>query len=141
MRAPMLVRRFRMPPRHLPTSSPRPTPSPAIRIRLNNMAYTLSRYSIIFIAGALALFIISFAFVASAQESTITFPVSELGNCKDKKACHAYCDDLAHVTECVAFAESHGLMSTDEARQARKFSRLGGKGPGGCTSKDSCESY
>ena len=105
------------------------------------MAHTLSRYSIIFIAGALALFIISFAFVASAQESTITFPVSELGNCKDKKACHAYCDDLAHVTECVAFAESHGLMSTDEARQARKFSRLGGKGPGGCTSKDSCESY
>ncbi|OGL72347.1 hypothetical protein A3D72_04680 [Candidatus Uhrbacteria bacterium RIFCSPHIGHO2_02_FULL_57_19] len=87
-----------------------------------------------------ALFVLSAA-LASAQESTITFPVAELGNCTSKSECHAYCDNLANIKKCVAFAESHGLMSAEEARQAREFERLGGKGPGGCTSKDSCESF
>ncbi|MEK7601346.1 MAG: hypothetical protein AAB480_02340 [Patescibacteria group bacterium] len=87
-----------------------------------------------------SLFILSAALV-SAQESTVTFPVPELGNCASKSKCRVYCDDLAHVKECVAFAESHGLMSAGEAKKAREFERLGGKGPGGCTSKDSCESY
>ena len=87
-----------------------------------------------------AIFVLSAA-LASAQESTVTFPVPELGNCTSKSKCRAYCDDLAHVKECVAFAESHGLMSAEEAKQAREFERLGGKGPGGCTSKDSCESF
>ncbi|OGG66118.1 hypothetical protein A3D71_02240 [Candidatus Kaiserbacteria bacterium RIFCSPHIGHO2_02_FULL_55_20] len=87
-----------------------------------------------------ALFILSAA-LASAQESTITFPVPELGNCASKSECRTYCDDLANIKTCVAFAESHGLMSAEEARQAREFERLGGKGPGGCTSKDSCESF
>ncbi|MBI5457999.1 hypothetical protein HY971_04735, partial [Candidatus Kaiserbacteria bacterium] len=87
-----------------------------------------------------ALFVLSAA-LASAQESTVTFPVGELGNCASKSECHAYCDNLANIKKCVAFAESHGLMSAEEARQAREFERLGGKGPGGCTSKDSCESF
>ncbi len=95
------------------------------------------------IGGALllgALFMLSAA-LASAQESTITFPVSELGSCASKSECHTYCNDLAHVKACVAFAESHGLMTANEAKKAREFERLGGKGPGGCTSKDSCENY
>lgn len=78
---------------------------------------------------------------AGAQESTVTFPVAELGNCESKAACHTYCDDLSHVDACVRFAESHGLMSADDARHAREFARLGGKGPGGCTSKEACEAY
>jgi len=76
-----------------------------------------------------------------AQESTITYPVADLGNCENKSACRTYCDDLAHVNECVAFAEAHGLMSAEEARAAREFARLGGEGPGGCTSKEECETY
>ena len=92
-------------------------------------------------ALAATAFLIFFAFGVSAQESTITFPIPELGNCGSKAACHKYCDDLAHVNECIAFAEVHGLMSTNEVRKAREFSKLGGKGPGGCTSKDSCQAY
>ncbi|MDO8514794.1 MAG: hypothetical protein Q7S50_04585 [bacterium] len=95
------------------------------------------------VGGAMVLgaFFILSAALASAQESTVTFPVPELGNCASKSKCRAYCDDLAHVKECITFAESHGLMSAGEAKKAREFERLGGKGPGGCTSKDSCESY
>ncbi|MEK7093462.1 MAG: hypothetical protein AAB927_03160, partial [Patescibacteria group bacterium] len=102
-----------------------------------------AKLNIIRIGGAMvvgALFVLS-AVLVNAQESTITFPVPELGNCASKSKCRAYCDDLAHVKVCIAFAESHGLMSADEAKKAREFERLGGKGPGGCTSKDSCESY
>ena len=102
-----------------------------------------ARLTMVRICGATALgmlFVLSAALV-SAQESTVTFPVPELGNCTSKSKCRAYCDDLTHVKVCVAFAESHGLISAEEARQAREFERLGGKGPGGCTSKDSCESY
>src|SRR3989338_1052880 len=119
--------------RHQPTSCPKPILSPTTRIHLNSMRLVLSSF-----AAALIIFA---AAVASAQESTITFPVAELGNCGSKSECHAYCDDLAHVKECIAFAESHGLMSAGEAKKAREFERLGGKGPGGCTSKDECEKY
>lgn len=84
--------------------------------------------------------LLAFVVLAQAQEG-ITYPLLELGGCENKEACHAYCDDLAHVKECVAFAEAHGLMDADDAREARTFAELGGVGPGGCTSKDACESY
>jgi len=100
----------------------------------------LTAVGIVGVAMLGALFGLS-AVLVNAQESTVTFPVPELGNCASKSKCRAYCDDLTHIKACVAFAESHGLMSAEEARQAREFERLGGKGPGGCTSKDSCESF
>lgn len=90
---------------------------------------------------ALALLLIVFASVAGAQVSAVSFPIAELGNCGSKAECHAYCDDLANVSACVAFAESNGLMDAKEAKAAKEFSRLGGKGPGGCTSKDACEAF
>lgn len=98
---------------------------------------------IISVVGALAVsgLLILGASSVVAQESTIAYPIAELGGCESKDACRTYCDDLAHVTECVAFAESHGLMDADEAREARLFAGLGGKGPGGCTSKEACEAY
>lgn len=77
-------------------------------------------------------------------EANIIFPVVELGGCEDKRACKAYCDDPAHLVECVDFAEKHGLMKREEAARARKF---GGRvvqgvgGPGGCRSHQECERY
>ncbi|MEK7479165.1 MAG: hypothetical protein AAB634_01365 [Patescibacteria group bacterium] len=75
--------------------------------------------------------------------SGITFPVEELGGCRNKNECKKYCDDSAHLTECVAFAEDHGLMNKTEAERARKF---GGTlqergGPGGCRTPQECESF
>ncbi|MDP3974800.1 MAG: hypothetical protein Q8P88_00740 [Candidatus Jorgensenbacteria bacterium] len=82
---------------------------------------------------------------ALAQERTgaanIQFPVAELGNCGSEGECKTYCDDPANREACFAFAESNGLMSQAEAATARKFAKGGFTGPGGCTSKESCESY
>lgn len=60
------------------------------------------------------------------------------GKCTDKKSCEAYCEDDAHVTECVTFAESSGMITKEEAAMVRK---TGGKGPGGCTSQQACDTY
>ena len=59
------------------------------------------------------------------------------GGCTSKEQCEAYCEDDAHINECVAFAEKAGFMSKAEAEMARK---TGGRGPGGCR-RDECEAY
>jgi len=119
--------------------------------------------NISFISGSRALaltvlvfgLVISYGVVAQAQgvpeapseeriaASGISFPVAELGNCANKRECKVYCDDATHMSECIAFAERHGLMNKGEAARARKFStRLqGAGGPGGCRSHLACESY
>lgn len=95
----------------------------------------------VMVALAISALLIFAATLTRAQDIAITYPVAELGGCGSKDECRAYCDDLAHVNECVAFAEAHGLMDTEEAEDAREFAKLGGEGPGGCTSKDECEAY
>src|SRR3989338_391085 len=65
--------------------------------------------------------------VAFAQESTITFPVPELGNCTSKEQCKTYCDDPANHDSCIAFAESHGLMSKEEVKIAREIGTQKGR--------------
>lgn len=81
--------------------------------------------------------------VAPSGLAGVTFPIAELGSCGDKAACRVYCDDAAHMTECVAFAESHGLMNTEEASRAKRFAEtiVAGSGPGGCTSPRACQEY
>ena len=69
------------------------------------------------------------ASVAFAQESTITFPITELGNCTSKEQCKTFCDDPANHDSCIAFAESRGLMSEEEVKIAREIGTQ--KGPGG----------
>ena len=75
------------------------------------------------------------------SDVNIRYPVVELGNCKNKEACKMYCDKPANIPSCVAFAEKNDLMSKSEIDSAKKFIDAGMEGPGGCTSKDSCETY
>jgi len=81
--------------------------------------------------------------VSTGGTAGITFPVPELGNCTNKDACRAYCDDGTHVDVCVVFAQAHGLMNKKEADRATSFSKSirGGGGPGGCTSPRDCEAF
>ena len=111
------------------------------------MALVNQKIKLIFFAvliGTAAMFFA--AFVAKTQEnaagpSDIQFPVKELGGCKSENDCKSYCDNPQNLKACISFAEEHNLMSSDEVGQAKKFIAAGGEGPGGCTSKESCENY
>src|SRR3989344_5023830 len=77
---------------------------------------------------------------AVAQESQISFPVAELGNCENKEACKKYCDKPGNSNICLDFARKNKLMNDDEIKVAESILSKGG-GPGGCTSKSECEAY
>ncbi len=66
------------------------------------------------------------------------------GGCKDQKGCENYCNGTDHLSECVVFAEKHNLLPADQLKEAKQVLAAlsaGGKLPGGCTDKNSCESY
>ncbi len=90
--------------------------------------------------------VLSYAVFALAQEEGIIYPVTELGNCKDKAACLRYCDAPTNYRACFLFARAHNLL--DEQLQAKSEADIGrfadvvaSGGPGGCTSQDTCRSY
>lgn len=97
----------------------------------------MKAFSFIFIAFGLVAAVLAFA----NSETDIVFPIAELNNCANEQECKAYCDDSAHITECVAFAQAHNLISSEEADKARRFADLGAIGPGGCTGQNECEAY
>lgn len=65
------------------------------------------------------------------------------GQCKNKGECEKYCSDSANSEECLSFGEKMGILSKEEAEQARKVLPLIAKGesPGKCKTKAECESY
>lgn len=78
-----------------------------------------------------------------AATAAITYPITELGSCKDKKACRTYCDQADHMQACVAFAEKRGLLSGENLRVSKLVAeKIATKQtPGGCTSQATCEAY
>lgn len=83
-------------------------------------------------------FVLVYAIGPEAPE--IVFPVNELGGCKDKTECFAYCELPENGSQCLDFAKKYQLMSEDEIRVAEKVHSVKG-GPGGCNSRASCENY
>ncbi|MCL5004421.1 MAG: YppG family protein [Patescibacteria group bacterium] len=83
---------------------------------------------------------ISSLIIVQAQTENISYPIKELGNCKDEIACRNFCEVKENMIPCVNFAEQHDLISKEEAKQAKRFAKIG-EGPGGCQGKDECESY
>ena len=97
----------------------------------------------------------SYAIFAYAQNSTgepteeeigasgIAFPIAELGNCASKEECKRYCNVPDNIEACARFAEEHGLMSKEDAAQARKFGAKikRGEGPGGCRGPEECRAF
>src|SRR3989344_2890854 len=91
------------------------------------------------VAGAL---FVSYALIAQAlSKDDIVYPAAELNGCKNEAECRAFCDDPANIEVCVAFAKKYSLISEEEAGRADKFIAAGAKGPGGCDSAASCETY
>lgn len=66
------------------------------------------------------------------------------GGCRSERECDAYCEDTAHLDECLDFAERYNLRSPDDIAEGRKIlSALsaGANLPGGCRNKDECLAY
>lgn len=86
----------------------------------------------------------SFALIhaAMAQDAShVAYPVEELGGCKNKAECKAYCDVSEHMQACVAYAKKNRMISVREIEMAEKFMAAGSKGPGGCRGKEECEAF
>ena len=64
------------------------------------------------------------------------------GGCNSPESCRTFCGDPNNFETCVKFAEEHGLKY-EKSEKARKFVELvrQGETPGGCKSKEQCESY
>lgn len=100
------------------------------------------------LAVSCAMIACSLAFTALAQvadtsASNIKYPIAVLGNCKDQANCKAYCTDAKNMLPCVTFAEQKGLLSGEDLRVSKIVAqKIADKAtPGGCTTKDSCETY
>jgi Zn ribbon nucleic-acid-binding protein len=78
---------------------------------------------------------------SSTALSNLTYPITELGNCKDQADCKTYCDDTANTNACLNYAEKKSLLSEEEIKIAKKFVASGSKGPGSCKGKDECQNY
>ena len=79
--------------------------------------------------------------ISSDALSKLTYPIIELGGCKDRADCKIYCDDSANTAACVSYAEKNNLLSQEELQIGKKFVAGGAKGPGNCTGKNECQTY
>lgn len=79
----------------------------------------------------------------SVDESAITYPIVELGSCKDKADCAVYCSDATHMSACVSFAEKSGLLKGEDLRVSKIVADRVSKGntPGKCKSEAECKAF
>lgn len=112
--------------------------SSKLQFKIQNLIFSFKFLVVVF---SFSLFVFSFV-VYATSEADITFPVAELGNCKNKQECKAYCNQSDHIRECVAFAKKHNLLSQKEIKRAEVAAELPpGGGPGGCATLQECASY
>ncbi|MDE1970266.1 MAG: hypothetical protein KGI50_01685 [Patescibacteria group bacterium] len=65
------------------------------------------------------------------------------GGCTDQQSCEAYCNDIGHINECVAFAKKTGILPPDKLQQAEQIQSALAKGvqPPPCKNKEECDTY
>ncbi|MFA6252288.1 MAG: hypothetical protein WCX74_02720 [Candidatus Paceibacterota bacterium] len=67
------------------------------------------------------------------------------GGCKTKEECETFCKGkVENMDKCISFGESLGVIPREELAQAKNILKAlngGAKMPGGCITKESCESY
>lgn len=84
----------------------------------------------------------TFVFAQEGDLSGVTYPVAELGNCKNQDECAAYCDLPENMEVCLDFAEAHNLLPPLEIKMARDMLELEETaGPGGCEGHIECAAY
>lgn len=65
------------------------------------------------------------------------------GGCRGQSECEAYCDDIAHIKECISFAEKYDLIPPEELKEAKLVVAAIKKGikPPNCKNKAECDVY
>lgn len=63
--------------------------------------------------------------------------------CKNKQSCDAYCEDSAHMEECIIFAKEAGMIEGKELEDAEKMLEAIKRGatPPPCKGKEACDEY
>ena len=75
-------------------------------------------------------------------KGSITYPITELGNCPNESECKSYCSKSENIIACTNFGEANGLLTPAEAKKAKEFADvLKGESPGACKDEASCKSY
>ncbi|MBI2098955.1 hypothetical protein HYT45_00890 [Candidatus Uhrbacteria bacterium] len=78
--------------------------------------------------------------ISDIKKAGVAFP----GNCKTKESCLKYCDNSANAVECMEFAQKAGFIPKEDIESVNKilpYLKSGGKLPGGCATKESCDAY
>jgi len=90
-----------------------------------------------------SLFSIGCPFGQALAQTESIYPIADLGNCKDKNDCMAFCNDSANMSSCISYGEKTGLITAEEARLSKKVVEKikAGTMPGNCKTKDECESF
>ena len=88
-------------------------------------------------------FLIASLFASSVfalSEKDITFPVAELGGCKNEAECRAFCDKPENkMSPCFPFAKKYNLLTQEELGRAERFTQIAvAGGPGWCRSGEGC---
>ena len=67
------------------------------------------------------------------------------GGCKGPEECRTFCSSVSNLEACVGFAKTHKLSASDEdagkAEKLADYIKNGGQMPGGCTTRESCQTY
>jgi hypothetical protein len=81
--------------------------------------------------------------LALARKMLAVGEVAGPGNCQGENECRAYCDDINHLEECLAFGEKHGLIPPEELAEAKKVATAIKQGikPPNCKNKTDCDLY
>ena len=74
--------------------------------------YLLVLLSVIILGGSVASHVLAF--------TEPTYPIAELGNCKDRLDCMDFCNNPDNMSACVSYGESRGMLSAEEARISKK---------------------
>lgn len=74
------------------------------------------------------------------EKKGITFPISELGGCKDYFSCRSFCSDPANISACNQFSKQKNITSQDVS-ETEEFVRFQGKVSAefGCKGRQECK--
>ncbi len=105
------------------------------------LSFSILASSVIFSAAIISTAAAQSNGASSDAFSNLTYPITELGSCKDRDDCKIYCDGSVNTVACINYAEKKNLLSQEDLRVAKNFIASGSKGPGNCTGKKECQAY